>query len=56
MKHITHITQVHPATATTLLQWQQKAAIFGAFATGLGSLANAFNVFTQAQDRKEQDA
>lgn len=56
MKHLTHVSQAQPAPATTLLQWQQKAAVFGAIASGLGGLANAFNVFTQAQERKEPDA
>jgi len=57
MSHIKAISKsVEPAQAESLLVWQQKAAVFGAFATGLGALTNAFNVWTQATDRKADEA
>lgn len=56
MRHIMQITKQHPASAETLLQWQQKAAVFGGLATGLSTLANALNAYTQADERKSPDA
>ena len=56
MSHIKHVSKQHPALAETLLQWTQKAAVFGGLATGLSTLATAFNTYTQAGERKSPEA
>ncbi|MDX9973775.1 MAG: hypothetical protein RBU21_12395 [FCB group bacterium] len=57
MSHIHTISRAQdPSRAESLLVWQQKAAVFGVLAGGLSTLATAFNVFTQATDRKEGEA
>ncbi len=56
MKHVKNITRHEPARAESLLQWQQKAVVFGGLATGINTLASALNTFTQANERKGPDA
>jgi hypothetical protein len=47
MKHIHRITKTMPAPAESLLQWTQKAAIFGSFASGLRTLAEAWGTYSE---------